>query len=142
MVWNKKLLVITLLLAGMAALQSYTPKHDDDKPVNLKVLPKDISEHELHEVMRDYSRALGVRCGYCHVSEKVEGQERPKFDMASDSKKEKLVAREMILMTEAINKSYLAKVTAGDHPLEQITCVTCHIGRTKPIISIDSLVKK
>jgi len=141
LVINKKIILIMALLITAAMLQSHMPKHDDDKPVNLKILPKDISEHDLHEVMREYSRALGVRCGYCHYSEKVEGQEKPKWNMASDAKKEKATAREMMLMTMAINSKHLANIKDGDRPLEQITCVTCHMGRTTPIVSVDSLPK-
>ena len=138
---NKKLLLVTLLCSGMVFLQSFKQKHDDDKPENLKVLPKDISEKELHNIMRGYSTALGVRCGYCHVSTSVPGQEHPNFDWASDAKKEKNTAREMMKMTMAINSQHLAKITTMGDPLEQITCVTCHMGRTTPIISVDSLPK-
>ncbi len=138
---DKKILLVATLLATTIMLQSHMPKHDDDKPVNLQILPKDISEHDLHQVMREYSRALGVRCGFCHYSEKVEGQEKPKWDMASDAKKEKKTARDMMLMTMAINSKHLANMKDGDRPLEQITCVTCHMGRTTPIVSADSLPK-
>ena len=138
---NKKSILVSALCIGMLFMQSFVQKHDE-KPQNLKILPKDISGEELHKIMRDYSMALGVRCNFCHVSEKVEGQDRPKFDFASDNKQEKKIAREMMLMVTAINTSYIGKIDGGGHPLEQITCVTCHMGRTTPIISADSLSKK
>src|ERR1700743_1534887 len=98
MLFSKKTLLISGLCAAMIFMQGFIQKHDDEKPQNLKVLPKDISEKELHDIMRSCSMALGVRCNFCHVSEKVEGQERPKFDFASDNKQEKKVTRDMMLM--------------------------------------------
>jgi hypothetical protein len=138
---TKKEILITVLGAGMIFLQSFVQKHDDEKPTNLKILPKDISEKELHDVMKNFSISLGVRCGFCHVSEQVEGQQRSKFDFASDNKPEKKIARDMMLMMSAINKNYIGKIIGGDHTLEQINCVTCHMGRKTPIISIDSVAK-
>ena len=140
---NKKILLVSLLCAGMIFGQAFAQRHDDDdeKPTNLKVLPKNISGRELHNIMKEYSKSLGVHCNFCHVSEQAEGQGRPKLDFASDNKPEKITARNMMKMTEAINNNYLAKMIGGDHTLESITCVTCHMGRKTPIISIDSLVK-
>ena len=141
---NKKLLVAAALSCSIIFMQSFVPKarHDDDKPVNLKILPKDISEEELHKLMRNYSMALGVRCGFCHVSEPVPGRDRPKFDFASDAKPEKNIARNMMLMVQGINENYLSKMKGGDHALEQISCVTCHMGKISPMVSVDSLPRK
>jgi len=140
---NRKLLVTTALCAGMLFAQSFIKqRHDDDKPTNLKILPKNISEKELHNIMKGFSMSLGVRCNFCHVAQVVEGQEHPKFDFASDNKPEKNIARKMMLMVDGINNNYIGKIIGGDHTLEQITCVTCHMGRKTPVISVDSLVKK
>ncbi|HEX3661836.1 MAG TPA: hypothetical protein VHU89_10420, partial [Acidobacteriaceae bacterium] len=49
--------------AGPAA-ESH-PQRPFPKPVNLKVLPKNIAPEELREIMRGYAGALGVRCGFC-----------------------------------------------------------------------------
>ncbi len=141
---NKKLLLVTTLCLGMGILQSFVQKHDDDddKPKNLKILPRNISGKELHNIMKGFSISLGVRCNFCHVSERVEGQEKPKFDFASDNKPEKNTTRNMMRMVQAINEKYIGQMTGGDHTLEQITCVTCHMGRKTPIISIDSIYIK
>ena len=141
---NKKLVLVLTLCSGLVLLQSFKVKQhgdDDDKPTNLKILPKDISEKELHNIMRGFSMSLGVHCNYCHVSQEVPGQKRPKFDFASDDKKEKTTAREMMKMTMAINSEHLSKIKTMGDPLEEIRCVTCHMGRTTPIISTDSLPK-
>jgi len=137
---NKKILLVTILCGIAVLAQSFTQK-DDDKPQNLKILPKNISEKELHDIMRGYCMSLGVRCNFCHVSEQVEGQAKPKFDFASDDKPEKNIARNMMKMTQAINENYIGKMIGGDHALEQIACVTCHMGRKTPIVSLDSLKK-
>lgn len=139
--FNKKLLLVTSLCAGMFVAQSFAKPKDDDKPTNLKVLPKNISEKELHTVMRNFSMSLGVRCNFCHVAQQVAGQEHPQMDFASDAKPEKLIARKMMIMTAAINENYIGKMIGGDHTLETINCVTCHMGRTTPIVSTDSLQK-
>ena len=136
---NKKLLLVSLLCTGMIFLQSFKQKHDDDKPINLKVLSKDISEKDLHTIMKSFSMSLGVRCNYCHVAKEIPGQNHPQWDFASDDKKEKNTAREMMKMTMAINSDYLGKIKTMGDGLEEIRCVTCHMGRTTPIISVDSL---
>ncbi len=139
---NKKIILIVAICFGMIMLQSFKYKqHDDDKATNLKILPKDISEKELHEIMKGFSQSLGVHCNYCHVAHEVPGQTRPKMDFAADDKPEKNTAREMMKMTMAINSEHLAKIKTMGDPLEQIKCVTCHMGRSTPIISVDSLPK-
>lgn len=137
MIHPNRLLVIAVICIAVFICQSHTSiaLHDDEKPTNLKILPKDISGDDLHQVMREYSKSLGVKCGFCHERKK-EG-EHP--DFASDAKQEKIVSREMMLMVNAINEKYLA--TMGDGHFEKITCVTCHNGHTKPMVSVDSLPK-
>lgn len=143
MLRNKKLLFVTVICLGTIAAQSFAQKekHEhNEKAVNLKVLPKDISEDDLHKVMRDYSRSLGVRCNFCHVAQEVPGQQHPKFDFAADDKKEKEIARDMMRMVADINSKYLGKM--GNGKLDPITCVSCHNGRISPIVSVDSLAPK
>src|SRR5262245_13434274 len=69
-------------------------------PKNLQVLPKDMTTPQVFGVMRVMSAGLGVNCGYCHVWE----QGSPNNDMAADTKAAKLVAREMMQMTNGINE--------------------------------------
>jgi hypothetical protein len=142
MILSKKMLLVASLCAGTLFAQSFAPKpHDDDKATNLKILPKDISDKDLHNIMKSFSMSLGVRCNFCHVAQQVPGQDHPKFDFASDDKQEKIIARKMMMMTSAINENYIGKMIGGDHALEQIKCVTCHMGRQTPIVSVDSLAK-
>ncbi len=137
---NKKGILIAGLCGGMIFMQSFVQLQHEEKPTNLKVLPKDISEKELHDVMKGFSKSLGVHCDFCHA--KGEGQGpggRPNMDFASDSKPEKNTARDMMRMTMAINHDYIGKMKGADHKLEEVACVTCHMGKETPTVSVDSL---
>ena len=101
-----------------------------EKFENLKVLPKDIARDELREMMRDFSTALGVGCGECHVSEQ-EGQQR-RYDWASDDKDHKEIARVMMEMVAAINGNHLAKLGEEGHEGPRAQCVSCHQGQKEP----------
>lgn len=98
-------------------------------PVNLKVLPANLTGAEVHDVMKQWSRELGVRCVACHVQEDavVSGGSSSRF--ADDSKPMKQTARLMFAMTEQINKGYIARVDGLGKP---VTCGTCHRGNVSP----------
>ena len=115
------------------------PMAEFEHPKNLKVLPKNISPEDLAKTMREFSMALGVRCGFCHAAKENKTGGRPEPDFASDAKPEKKTARTMYHMTSDINKKY---ISALGPDFEKIACVSCHRGSTKPMVSIDSLPKK
>lgn len=100
------------------------------KPVNLKVLPKDIAPEELVRIMRGYAGSLGVECNFCHA---VNAQTH-KLDFASDAKEDKGIARTMIAMTRTINDQYMSQVHDPDAmPADKhVTCGTCHRGHSMP----------
>jgi Photosynthetic reaction centre cytochrome C subunit len=100
------------------------------KPVNLKLLPKDISSEELMKVMRGFSQQLGVKCTFCHAADAAAGH--PNF--ASDTKPEKNTARTMMLMTQEINAKYLSQIHDPDATPDQktVSCGTCHQGHSMP----------
>ena len=100
------------------------------KPVNLKVLPKDITPEELRRTMRGYAGALGVECGFCHAT----NPQTHKLDFPSDAKDEKTTARTMIAMTRSINEQYMSQVHDPDAtPADlHVTCGTCHRGHSMP----------
>jgi hypothetical protein len=134
----KKLFVITVLSLAIVMVQSMAaPKEENEKPKNLKVLPKNLSREEVVTIMKGYSKSLGVKCDFCH---KHDNSNPPNFDFASDEPKHKLIARQMIKMVDAINKKYLDKI--GHGKFDKITCVTCHRGDTDPLVNLDSLPKK
>lgn len=104
--------------------------HEPPRPMNLQVLPQDISTHDLIATMRGYTKALGVDCSFCHA----EDAQTHRLDFASDAKPEKHTARIMIRMTKEINAKYLAMVNDPDASAEQktVTCGTCHRGSSMP----------
>jgi hypothetical protein len=90
----------------------------DEVEKNIKVL-NGTPQAQLFPTMRFMSASLGVSCEYCHVSK--DGN----FDFPSDEKEPKRVARDMIKMTMAANKT-----TFGGKP--EVSCFTCHRGQVAP----------
>jgi hypothetical protein len=104
-----------------------SPLNSTSKPVNLKVLPKDISRDDLNKLMFQYQKGLGQSCTFCHT----ENPETKQIDYASDENPMKNTARIMILMTSDLNTKYLAQV--GDRRYaEPFTCGNCHLGQMQP----------
>jgi tetratricopeptide (TPR) repeat protein len=123
--WKWPALMVIFISAMPAAAQF------PDKYTNMKVLPKDISKHELESTMRGFAFALGVRCDHCHVEKKAPEHG---FDFAADDKEEKKTARIMLQMVAGINHDYISKVpkpSSGPAAI-QVQCVTCHHGLTQP----------
>lgn len=104
---------------------------------NLKVLPRNISDDDLDNVMNGFEDALGVKCEFCHS--KVMGKEI--FDYAADSKGEKEITRNMMRMTIDINKKHF-QYTPKTVPeaIQPVTCFTCHNGKARP--AVDSVGMK
>jgi tetratricopeptide (TPR) repeat protein len=108
---------------------SYSSKaqnNRDDKPVNLKVLPSNISENELRQLMDSYSTALGVHCNFCHGNPNDKGI--GKTDFGADANPKKNVAREMIKLVNGINTNMLQGARALDAGIGSVSCVSCHHG--------------
>jgi cytochrome c553 len=100
-------------------------------PTNLKVLPKDLSGQQVHEIMEQWSAVLGVHCNSCHVEDRnnIGPNDRPMLDFVDDSKGMKSAARLMYAMTEKINTEYVAKIDGSGI---SVTCGTCHRGQMSP----------
>jgi hypothetical protein len=116
---------LSSLLAG--ALEAQFPP---EKLKNLKVFPQDIPVRALIDTMAGFTRALGVRCTFCHVGE--EGKPLATYDFVSDDKHPKQVTREMLGMVAAINGSLLGKLEHRHEPRITVTCATCHRGVSEP----------
>ena len=101
-----------------------------EKPSNLQVLPKDWTGSRLQPVMIGFTRALGVRCSYCHKGE--EGKPLSTYDFASDENPNKDRAREMFRMLGDINV-HLKKIQPSGDQRVNMWCNTCHRGRPKPM---------
>ena len=104
---------------------------------NLQVWPKDTSPAVVLQFMNAFDDSLGVQCNYCHA------EQGGRLDFASDEKREKRVARQMILLRDSINvvlpaivgKPAGAGPTSGNgHPGApvRVLCSSCHRGLPIP----------
>lgn len=119
-------MVLATAVAVAPSLQAQPT--EDETPINLQVLPSDISHDDLMAMMGDFSSALGVGCKHCHL--RTDGDES-RFDYSSDELEAKTVAREMIRMTGVINEDLLPRTGRGDSVV-LVQCVTCHHGQPRP----------
>jgi hypothetical protein len=132
-------IALTCVVAGSVAAQQQ-PSSQPQPPwqgKNLKVLPKDISHDDLIIIMRGYTRALGVRCTYCHVGE--EGKPLRPEDFPKDDKPPKQKARVMMRMVQEVNDKYLATLEHRADPAINVQCATCHRGVAQPRMLEDVL---
>ncbi len=125
---------IRALIALSALLAAWTAAAQDQwrwpsKGKNYQVFPQDFPASKLSAVMRGFTRALGVRCTYCHVGE--EGQPLSSYDFASDAKPNKNRAREMYRMLGEIG-DHLKKIQPSGDRRVNMWCHTCHQGRPRP----------
>lgn len=125
----KKSFVVTAVITALIYMSfaftgAYAPLYK-----NLKVLPKNIAKPQMDSVMRSFTRALGVKCNYCHAkNDQGEG-----LNFASDQEETKLTARQMMRMQFKINKKFfhIKNVKDLDTKLE-VTCYACHHGQGIP----------
>jgi hypothetical protein len=139
---KKVILILSLFIVviGMSAFIS------NDQPIykNLKVLPKNISKHDLDSTMKFFTASLGVKCTFCHV--RIASEDKWYFE--NDGMPNKLIARKMLTMTAKINKKYFKPEEEDtDQPQAQteiagITCYTCHRGHEMPEKKPQQLPKK
>jgi hypothetical protein len=126
-----RLLTFTLVI-GVSSVASAQPpgKFPPDSLINTKVIPHSTPVIEVVGTMRNFTSALGVRCQFCHVGR--EGQPLGEFDFASDQKRNKLVARQMMLMVAEVNRR-LDTIPERGKPPVTATCMTCHRGVSRPV---------
>jgi tetratricopeptide (TPR) repeat protein len=120
------LLAVVFTLSSHAQDQWTWP----EKPKNLQVLNKDWPGSRLSPVMRGFTRALGVRCSYCHKGE--EGKPLTTYDFVSDENPNKNRAREMLRMLGDVN-THLKKIEPSGDQRVNMWCHTCHRGRPRPM---------
>src|SRR5262249_39677322 len=127
-----------VLLIGLPVLAQAPAGQQAPPPMtNLQVWPKDTTRAVVLQFMNAFNESLGVQCNYCHV------ERDGRLDFASDDKREKRVARQMILLRDSINvvlpaivgKPAGAGPTAGEgHPGMpiRVLCSMCHHGLPIP----------
>src|SRR5215212_3074401 len=126
----KKSFFATLVLALMITVSLAFTRNEDPGYKNLKILPLDITKEQMDSVMHHFTNSLNVKCGFCHIRDEA----TKTWDYASDDKKHKLVARDMMRMTDSINDRYF-DLTGAKRDLNtqlMVTCYTCHHGKTEP----------
>jgi len=128
--WVSAALFVTFWLTALSAAAGIF-----DDPVNLQVLPEDISADQLRATMIGFTKATGLRCSGCHVGE--EGRPLAEFDFASDEKARKKTTRAMLRMVQSINADHLAGLDLDS----RVTCVTCHRGVSSPKLTRDLLAE-
>ena len=110
-----------------------------EKPKNLQVLNKDWPGSRLSPVMRGFTRALGVRCSYCHTGQ--EGKPLSTYDFASDQNPNKNRAREMLRMLGSVS-DHLKKIEPSGDKRVNMWCHTCHRGRPRPMTLEEELAEQ
>jgi len=130
----RPILAATLLCPSSLVAQA-PGRWPPDTLRNLQVIPRGTPVPQVIGVMRDFSFHLGVRCEFCHVGR--EDQPLTEFDFASDDKRTKRVARQMMRMVQEINRrldTLPDRVASG----LQVTCRTCHreVSRPVPLSSV------
>ncbi len=101
-----------------------------DSLVNTTVIPRGTPVIQVVGRMRNFAFDLGVRCEFCHDGEP--GKDLATFDFASDRKRTKTVAREMMRMVDDINRR-LDSLPSRPVPPVRVTCATCHRGVSRPM---------
>lgn len=140
----KKTFLVTLAFVCMVAFscavtQMKSAGSPNPKYQNLKVLPKDISAEQMDSVMHHYTASLNVKCNFCHTR----NEQTKEMDWASDANKHKLIARQMITMTNDINKRNF-NLTGSAITLSSqlaVTCYTCHNGAKEPAVKAPQTTK-
>lgn len=126
-------------------------------PKNLQILPKTASTQDVLVVMQQFTRALGVACTYCHVEQTApllsaeeqqaaaaaaaanpqqagrgrgrgRGRGGPQMDYASDARRQKQTARDMVILTRTINQALNAGIHKPASDIVHVQCMTCHRG--------------
>lgn len=120
--------IVTLLaiVVGAHTSVSAQPPRRPRPLENVKVL-KGWDGDEVRAEMRLITEALGVKCDHCHVQ----------GNFASDEKRPKRTARQMIELTMSLNAEYFSGVepAASASKFGRVTCYTCHKGEATPKVS-------
>ncbi|MBW8771219.1 MAG: c-type cytochrome [Gemmatimonadetes bacterium] len=123
-------LLVVAPFAQPAAAQA-PGKFPPDSLVNTKVFPHNTPVTEVLGAMRNFTTALGVRCGFCHVGK--EGAPISSYDFPSDEKRTKRTARQMMLMVAEINRRLDTLPERKNPGGLSATCNTCHRGVNRPV---------
>lgn len=114
---------------GLMIIASLSFTEDKPRYKNLKILPKNTDKYQMDSVMHHFTAALGVKCNFCHEF----NQEQKAMDFASDKIDHKRIARQMMTMTNKLNKKYFdVKDSKSLTATLEVTCYSCHNGKAHP----------
>jgi photosynthetic reaction center cytochrome c subunit len=108
------LIIASAAAAALAQSAGSMPKTAGEAFKNIQIL-KDAPADQILPAMQFITASLGVQCGFCHVQNAYE----------KDDKEEKKTARKMMTMMLAINKDNFGG-------RREVTCYTCHQGSSDP----------
>ena len=136
---KKSFLVTFGISCLLVASYSFTTYTEEPKYKNLKILPKNITAKQMDSVMHHFTESLNVKCNFCHVRT-PDGKE---WNFAADDNKHKLIAREMMKMTNKLNDKYFPYSEKAERLTSKltVTCYTCHNGRKEPLVKAAKEVK-
>jgi 5-methylcytosine-specific restriction endonuclease McrA len=124
-----KIFCFALALFISTIAMSFVVSETKPRFKNLKVLPKNTTKEQMDSVMKSFTVALGVKCNFCHEF----NQEQKAMDFASDGNHHKKIARDMIKMTQKINRKFFDVDDSKSLTTSlEVTCYTCHNGKTDP----------
>ena len=131
---QRKKMVVIAAVTAVTTLMIVSFKPDDQqepkKLKNIKVFPATATYNEVDHAMDEFKVELGVKCNHCHAPSKADPK---KMDMASDENPKKDIARDMMRMTDELNKIYISLIPHADTvKVQAVTCNTCHRGVAKP----------
>lgn len=109
----------------MQSIKGYEQKPVEEVFGNLQELGGFPAEN-LVIAMNKWAEGLGVSCGHCHNTN----------SFASDEKKAKDIARQMVRMNNRINDELLKNVTGLTSASPRVNCITCHRGTLKPSLRL------
>lgn len=131
----KKVLFVMTAIIGFVVISCTATKQATtaSQYKNLKVLPQNINRVQMDSVMHHFTGSLNVKCNFCHVRT----ADNKEWNFAADDNKHKLVARQMMTMTQKINDQYfkVADTKTLDTKL-MVTCYTCHHGANDPATKV------
>lgn len=126
-------IVAAALVLSVSSLVAQTPDRAARPTPALAESPtitmlKGLTVPQFEAEMQMFVQALGVDCGYCHV----------RGTFTSDEKAQKVTARRMIEMVQALNKQFFPdhKPGSDESTLGKVTCFTCHQGNATPKASV------
>ena len=89
---------------------------------NLRVLPENIGQDSLIQIMRSFSFATGLRCEGCHVFDEGAAFEKQRFDL--DDKATKRKARSMVELRSILDEQGVAAAIERYRLLRQRATLT------------------